>query len=320
MNVILKKIGELGIIPVIKIENVEDSLPICQALKEGGLPIAEITFRTQAADEAIKIIRSAMPEVLLGAGTVLTVEQIEKAMDAGAQFIVTPGCNKEVIRYCVQNKITITPGCCNPTDIETAISFGLDVVKFFPAESYGGLGTIKALSAPYSNIRFIPTGGINEKNIGDYLAYPEVLACGGSFMVKDEWIRNKDFYRITEATKQAVSQMLGFDLAHVGIHSATTDEARTTVKAFHDILDFPLKEGKASTFIGQAFEVCHSRIYGALAHIAIKTKSIERAVVFLTDKGIQFNESSAKYNDGKLTAIYFNDLVEGFAIHLVQNA
>lgn len=203
MNAVLEKIAELKVLPVIKIDNPAHTVPLCRALIEGGLPAAEITFRTACAAEAIAIARKEFPDMLVGAGTVLSVEQVKAAVNAGAQFIISPGLNPEVVRYCVDNDIPVTPGVVTPTEIELAMSLGLDVVKFFPAEAFGGVKTIKALSAPYRMMKFIPTGGITPDNLGDYLSCPAILACGGSFMVKDSFLANGEFDKITALTKTA---------------------------------------------------------------------------------------------------------------------
>ena len=183
MSDVLDRIGAVRLVPVVVIEDAEDALPLGEALMEGGLPCAEVTFRTEAAAEAICKL-STIEGLLLGAGTVLTVDQAKAAVDSGAEFIVTPGFNPEVVGYCVDNNIPITPGICTPTGIEAAMGFGLTTVKFFPAEAFGGLNTLKAISAPYGAIEFVPTGGINATNVLDYLAFPQVLACGGSWRVK----------------------------------------------------------------------------------------------------------------------------------------
>ena len=171
MNAVLEKIGAIGIVPVIKIDDVEKAVPLAKALCEGGLPVAEVTFRTEEAEEAIKRITAEVPEMLVGAGTVLTTEQVDRAVNAGAQFIVSPGLNPRVVKYCVEKGVPITPGTANASDIEQAIELGLDVVKFFPAGSLGGVSTIKALAAPYTKMKFMPTGGVNAKNLNDYLSF-----------------------------------------------------------------------------------------------------------------------------------------------------
>jgi len=218
MNKILETLGDYGIIPVIKIDDDSNALPLAKALFAGGLPVAEITFRTAFAKKAIEIITREIPDMLVGAGTVLTCEQVDNAIQAGAEFIVSPGINPKVVKYCIERGITIIPGCSSPTDIETALELGLDVVKFFPAEAAGGLEMIKAMAAPYGSVKFIPTGGINESNILSYLKFDKVLACGGSYMVKDEYIRNGEFDKITALTKQAVELMLGFEIKKIGVN------------------------------------------------------------------------------------------------------
>ena len=205
MNEVIQQFEKIGIIPVVVIEDAKDAEPLGRALVEGGLPCAEVTFRTEAAEEAIKIMCEKFPDMLVGAGTVLTIEQVDRAVAAGAKFIVSPGINPKVVEYCVNKNIPITPGTCTPSNIETAIEYDLDVVKFFPAEASGGLRYIKAIAAPYTGMRFMPTGGINENNIREYLAYDRVIACGGSWMVKSELIKSGNFNKIMELTKEAVT-------------------------------------------------------------------------------------------------------------------
>lgn len=203
MNKILEQIEKIGIVPVVVLEEAKDAEPLAKALCEGGLPCAEVTFRTDAAEESIRIMTEKFPEMLVGAGTVLTTEQVNRAVEAGAQFIVSPGINPNVVRYCIQRGIPVTPGTANPSNIETALELGLDVVKFFPAEPLGGLKMIKAMAAPYVGVKFMPTGGINATNVREYLAYDRILACGGSWMVKDDLIKAGDFAKITELTREA---------------------------------------------------------------------------------------------------------------------
>ena len=200
----LTKILNHRIIPVVAIQDVGHALPLADALIRGGLPCAEITFRTAAAAAAIEAI-AKRGDIDVGAGTVLKVDQVKQAVDAGATFIVSPGFNPKVVGYCIDNHIAITPGVSNPTDIEMALDFGLEILKFFPAEAFGGLKTLKAMSAPYTMMRFIPTGGIGPDNVLDYLKHPKVAACGGSWMVKSDLIAGGQFERITELTREAVA-------------------------------------------------------------------------------------------------------------------
>jgi 2-dehydro-3-deoxyphosphogluconate aldolase/(4S)-4-hydroxy-2-oxoglutarate aldolase len=204
MNKILTEIGLYKIVPVIIIDDKKNALPLAKALIEGGLPVAEVTFRTKAARESIELIANTYPKMLIGAGTVLTIDQVKEAVDAGAKYIISPGLNPKVVDYCVSNNISITPGIATPSDIERAFEFGLEVVKFFPAESLGGLDYLKAVSAPYGNLKYIPTGGIDEIKMPAYLKFPKVLACGGSWMVKSDLIAEKKFDEIKILTSNAV--------------------------------------------------------------------------------------------------------------------
>lgn len=318
MNEILVKIGRYGIVPVVKIDNADDAVPLGRALIDGGLPVAEITFRTAAAKEAIANISRELPQVLVGAGTVLSVDQVKQAVEAGAKFIVSPGFNPEVVKYCVDNDIPITPGCSNPTDIEMALGYGLEVVKFFPAESFGGLGTLKAMSAPYGSIKFIPTGGINEKNLNDYLSFDKVLACGGSWMVKGDLIKGGKFDVITAMTREAVKLMLGFELAHVGINMPDGDSSLDLTKKFAGAFDFALKEGNSSNFAGSGIEVNKSIGLGRNGHIAIRTNNIKRAIAYLESKGMEVDMTTAKGPENAMIAVYLKDDFGGFAVHLLQ--
>jgi len=205
MHDVLKQIQEIGIVPVVVLDDVNDAEPLGKALCEGGLPCAEVTFRTEAAEECIRIMSEKFPDMLVGAGTVLTTEQVDRAVDAGAKFIVSPGLNPGIVKYCVEKGVPITPGCANASDIEQALENGLEVVKFFPAEPAGGLPMIKALAAPYVNVMFMPTGGISPKNVRDYLAYNRILACGGSWMVKADLVKNKEYDKIVEMCKECVA-------------------------------------------------------------------------------------------------------------------
>ncbi len=203
MNDLIQRLGQLKIIPVIAIEDAGDAAALGEALIEGGLPCAEVTFRTAAAADSIRTM-ARQPTLLVGAGTVLNVDTVKRAVDAGAKFIVSPGFNPKVVSYCVEQKIPITPGTSNPTDIEMALDHGLTVVKFFPAEAMGGIKTLKAIAAPYGMMQFIPTGGITLANLAEYLQFSKVVACGGSWMVTKELLAGKQFKQIAEITRKAV--------------------------------------------------------------------------------------------------------------------
>lgn len=203
MNAVLEKIEKIGIVPVVVLNDAKDAEPLAKALCNGGLPCAEVTFRTEAAEEFIRIMTEKFPKMLVGAGTVLTTEQVDRAVAAGAKFIVSPGLNPKVVQYCIDKNIPVTPGTQTPSEMEKALEMGLDVVKFFPAEPAGGLKMIKAVAAPYTTLKFMPTGGINLGNVEEYLKYDRILACGGSWMVKGDLVSAGKFDEIEKMTKDA---------------------------------------------------------------------------------------------------------------------
>lgn len=319
MHPVLEQIGKIGIVPVIKIDDVEKAVPLAKALMEGGIPCAEITFRTAQGEEAIRRVAGELPDILLGAGTVLTTEQVDRAIDAGAKFIVSPGLNPKVVAYCVEKGIPVTPGCSSPSDIERALEFGLDVIKFFPAEQSGGLNFIKAVAAPYPNVRFMPTGGINAGNISNYLAYDKIVACGGSWMVPADLINQGSFDEIACLCREAVRSMLGFEVSHVGINAENEQEAAKAARMFETMFGFAFKNGNTSFFADKNVEVMKSPFLGRNGHIAIATGSVMRAQAFLERQGFAFLPDTAKYKpDGRMASIYLKDEIAGFAVHLLQ--
>ena len=318
MKDIYTSIYEVGIIPVIKIEDAANALPLAKALIDGGLPAAEVTFRTAAAADAIAAITKAYPEMLVGAGTVLTVEQADAAKAAGAKFIVSPGFNPEVVQHCQKIGVPMIPGTSSPSDIEKALSLGLTTVKFFPAEAAGGLAMLKAMAAPYGNVKFMPTGGLNEKNILDYLAFDKIIACGGSFMVKDDLIRGGEFDRIRDLTANAVKLMLGFKVKHVGINAENAEEARKIASLFAPF-GLEINEGNSSIFVAKDVEVMKTPGYGRLGHIAVETNNIKRAEAYLRRQGLSFIEASKKPDaKGNYKSVYIDADFGGFAVHLLQ--
>ena len=204
MSEMLKTIESFGVVPVVVLNDAKDAAPLAKALCEGGLPCAEVTFRTEAAEESIRIMATEFPEMVIGAGTVLTIDQVDRAVGAGAKFIVSPGFDPEIVDYCISKGIVVLPGCITPSEVAQAVKRGLEVVKFFPAEQFGGIATIKALAAPYTSVRFMPTGGISAKNLADYLGFKKIVACGGSWMVKGDMVAAGEFDKIKEMTAEAV--------------------------------------------------------------------------------------------------------------------
>ena len=292
MTDLIKKISLYGIVPVIQIENLEDAVPLAKALCQGGLPVAEVTFRTPCAAEAIKLMKQAYPDMLIGAGTVLNPAQVDQAIAAGSEFIVSPGFNPTTVQYCLDKNIPIIPGTSTPSDMEKAIEMGLDFVKFFPTEANGGLPAIKAMSAPYNQLKFMPTGGINLNNLHDYLAFNKIIACGGSWMVTPNLLNNKDFETIEEYTRQAVQHMLDIRLDNVELSS--NNELQT--KLSKNILNQVLGEKN------QQIIVSHDK--SIQTTLVLTTSRVDRLIHFLTQKGLEFDHSSIITNkEGKIVSI-----------------
>ena len=204
MSTVAEKIAELGVVPVVVLEDAKDAAPLAKALVEGGLPCAEVTFRTAAAEESIKLMTAEYPDMFVGAGTVLTIDQVDRAVAAGAKFIVSPGFDPEIVDYCLEKEIPVFPGCITPSEVAQAVKRGLKVVKFFLAEQFGGVATIKAMAAPYVGVKFMPTGGVNAKNLESYLGCDKIIACGGSWMVKGDLVKAGKFDEIKDLTAEAV--------------------------------------------------------------------------------------------------------------------
>jgi len=203
MNV-SETIQKMGVVPVVVLNDVKDAAPLAKALVEGGLPCAEVTFRTEAAEESIRVMTTEFPEMFVGAGTVLTIDQVDRAVAAGAKFIVSPGFDPEIVDYCLSKDIPVYPGCITPSEVAQAVKRGLKVIKFFPAEQFGGVATIKALAAPYTSVKFMPTGGVSAKNLESYLSFDRIVACGGSWMVKGDLVKAGKFDEIKALTEEAV--------------------------------------------------------------------------------------------------------------------
>lgn len=203
MKTLEEQFYEFGVVPVVVLERAEDALPLADALVKGGLPCAEVTFRTDAAEESIRLMSKNYPEMLVGAGTVLTTEQVDRAVAAGAKFIVSPGFDPEIVDYCLEKQIPVLPGCITPSEVAQAVKSGLKTIKFFPAEQAGGVAMLKAMAAPYNMVKFMPTGGINPDNLKNYLEFSRIICCGGSWMVKGDLINSGKFDEIEALTRQA---------------------------------------------------------------------------------------------------------------------
>lgn len=318
MSNTLDRLHTAGVVPVVVLERAEDAVPTASALLAGGIDVMEITFRTAAAPQAIRAVSEQCPDMLVGAGTVIDLDQCRQAVDCGARFIVSPGFREEVVRWCLDRQVAVTPGCVTPTELMAAMELGLKVVKFFPASVYGGLSGLKALAAPFGSMRFIPTGGIGEKNLGEYLDAGFVHAVGGSWLCGKGDISAGNFDRITALCRQARQTALGFEVVHLGINGEDADAAQSAARLFQDLFGFPIKCGNSSIFAGGGIEIMKSPFRGAHGHIAVGTRSIPRAIQALEAAGFSADLSSAKYRGEQMTAVYLNQEAADFAIHLVQ--
>ncbi len=318
MNDMFTKLHNLGIVPVVKIDDANKAVALAKAMIDGGLPCAEVTFRTAAAEEAIKLMSEAYPEMLIGAGTVLNPETAEKAVKAGAKFIVSPGFDEDTVKWCIANNVPVVPGLCTPSEIQKAINLGLSVLKFFPAEASGGVGMLKNFAGPFPNVKFMTTGGINQDNLGAYAQCPNVLAIGGSWMVKDKLINEENWAEITRLCQEAVVALQGLQMVHIGINSANETEAEKTVAGFAKF-GMTANYGNSSIFMDKAIEVMKTPFYGTHGHIAYKCYDLERTVYFMEQQGFTVKKESVKLDaKGLMKVCYFNEELGGFAIHLVK--
>ena len=316
MNAVIQTLSRIGIVPVIAIDDASKAVPLAKALAAGGLNAAEITFRTPAGEEALRQIAREMPEMLVGAGTVLTREQVDRAADAGARFLVSPGFHSEVTEYALSKGLLMLPGTAPPGELEQAMAVGLEIVKFFPAEQNGGVAKLKALAGPYPNLRWMPTGGINVKNMMDYLSFDRVPFCGGTWMVKKELIQQERWEEITAICREAVKTMLGLELGHIGINDTSPESAERTAEAFAALLGLEHKPGANSDFAGKCVEVLKKPGRGKNGHIAIACSNVDRAEYHLARRGYRFLEET-RITDALGTRVIYLDLeLGGFAIHL----
>lgn len=314
----LKRLADTGIIPVVIIEDVSNAIPTAKALLAGGVDVMEVTLRTKAGLDTIRSVAKNCPDILVGAGTVITLEQCKQCVEAGAKFIVSPGFKRELVKWCVDNDVTVIPGCVTPTEIMEAIELGLRVVKFFPTNIYGGLNAMKSLAGPFGDIKFIPTGGVDAQNIGDFAAAPFVQAVGGSWLCDKNDIATGNYEKITMQCTEAVKKLMGFELAHLGINTIDENESMSIVESLEKIFEFTIKPGTNSNFAGSGIEVMKSMYLGKHGHIAIKTNNIERAIAYLAKKGIVVDMETAKYKGDRLITIYLKNEISGFAMHLLQ--
>ena len=292
MNPIVEKVYQIGIIPVIAFNSVDEALPLCKALADGGLPAAEVTFRTACAEECIRKIHEEMPEMLLGAGTVLTTEQADRAMAAGASFIVAPGFDPEVCKHVIDKGGIMMPGTCSAGEMQQAMNMGCEALKFFPAEANGGVGMLKNIGAALKSARW---------------------------MCKSDVIKAGDWAKITAQSKEAVDTMLGLKLMHIGINTENEEEAMKMANLIGSLLNMKVAPGNSSIFVGnKEFEIMKKVGRGTNGHIAIGCNNVDRAIYHLSQRGAKFDLDSKVVKNGKTIACYFADEIGGFAFHLVQ--
>ncbi len=293
MSDIRKRIGSIGILPVVKIESAGDSENLAASLLAGDLPAVEITFRTDAAEESIRRIRKKFPAMLLGAGTVLTIDQIKRSVGAGADFVVAPGFNPKIAAYCTSHDIPFFPGINAPSQIEAALEYGLNALKFFPAEVMGGVKMVKSLAAPYPQVEFIPTGGIHVNNLNDYLSVPSVLACGGSWVAPAHMIRDGRFDDIAKLAHEAVAAVLGFTLSGVQLASSSESDTETILDFFASAFLLNKTETDTAVTAGGLIEIDKKMTgNGAGNRLVFSTNSLVRAMAFFERKKIAFQALS----------------------------
>lgn len=307
----------LGIVPVIKLDDAKDAVPLANALVAGGLPVAEVTFRTDAAAESIRRMVNEVPGMLVGAGTVTSIAKAGEALDAGAKFIVTPGFNPEVVSWCMDNNTPVFPGCTTASEVEAAMNLGLTVVKFFPAEQSGGLAKIRALCAPYPSMRFMPTGGVSLKNMAEYLAFPKIFACGGSFMVPDDAVKNNRWDEITSLSRQAVRTAQGYEIGHAGIYTNDESEAAEAGDLFSRITTQDIRDPGKSLFVGTGLEIMKFPA-DFKGHIGYAVTNVERSAQRLEQMGFEFDPQTVRRDEnGDRTFAYLKGVFHGFTVHLL---
>jgi len=314
---LLNLIRDIGILPLVAFETADDAVPVGKALVKGGLPLLEVTFRTGAAEESIRRLKRSCPELTVGAGTIHSVQQAQTAVDAGAEFLVTAGLRPDIIEWCKKQDVLIMPGVSNATDLEEVLDLGLNACKFFPASVSGGAEAIRAFAGPFPQITFLPTGGISEDNMADYLALPNVLAVGGSFVLPGDAIRAKNWDEITRLCNKLYRRLFDFELAHIGINTKDAAEAADAADRFCRLFDMERCEYPGSFFAGNMFEIIKGSFLGKNGHIGVLTNEIERAAAYLERKGFKMNpDTFVRDAAGNLQTVYLKEEIGGFAVHL----
>lgn len=319
MGSVFESITGTGILPVIAVTDVSKAVPLAGALKKSGLNHIEITLRSEQALASIEAIKNAYPDMTVGAGTILNTGQVDGALAAGADFAVSPGYNKKVNDYCAAHSLPHIPGCVTASEMEYCLDKGLTILKFFPSEANGGVSAIELLSGPYPDIRFIPTGGIDMANLAKYMASDKILAAGGSFMARSDMIASEKWDEITALCRKCVDIALGFKLAHVGINGSSEEEGSRHARRFADIFGLPVRDGSKSVFAGDILECGKMKFPGAAGHIAIGTRSIERAMYHMKAKGVRVTDHFMHYDKtGRIDSFYLAEEMAGLAVHIMK--
>ena len=313
---IIDIIKKNGILPIASIENEIDAIPIGTALYNAGIRVIEVTFRTDRALESMRVITSAFPDMYIGAGTVRTTKQVDQAMEAGCRFIISPGINSKVIKYCKKNNIPVIPGVATASEVEEALELGVTLVKFFPCESMGGIKTLQALSHPYPQITFLPSGGITGDNMMMYLEDPKVIAVNGSWLIDEDFHAKQNFDEIEMRAKQAVKKMLGFQIDHVAVNLPKNDLAEDAAEDFADIFDLEVTEDAQSFQAGGIFQAMKPSLRGLMGHMGVRTNSLERAEYFLSNRGVDFGLEN--HDAIEEDSIYLNTEIAGIAIQILE--
>ena len=317
---VMERIERAGLVPVVVLEQVDDAVPVAQALLAADLDIMEITMRTEAGIAAIRAVSEQVPDMLVGAGTILSLAKCRESVAAGARFIVSPGYDPVIVNWCIANQMPITPGCVTPTEITTALNAGIKTVKFFPANIYGGAKGCNNLYAPFKSagLRFIPTGGVNNDNLNEYADKPFILAIGGGWLCDPASVSSHNYAAITETAKAAIDALLGFEVVHVGINQENEEAAAEVSSALNKAFGFAIKSGALSNFASTAIEIYKSNYLGAMGHLAIRTNNVNRAIHYLSRRGYKVDMTTAKYKGDRMNTVYLTDEIGGFAIHLMQ--
>ena len=319
MSNVFDQISEYGIVPLVTLDDPNDAVPLARALVAGGIPIAEVTFRTAAGGEVIKRMAKEVPDIIVGSGTVHDIDHAKETVDNGGKFVITPGFNAKVVEWCVNNNVPVCPGTVVPSDIEEAMNYGLKLVKFFPAGAYGGTNTLKALAGRFGAMKFVPTGGVGLNNLTEYLDLPNVAAVGGSFVPPAKLVKAKDWDGITKLCQEIMSKVYDFSVGHVGINAGTPENAADVTNRITSLFSTATTEIEIAYFGGNLVEVMKVPFIGTNGHICVDTRDIKRAVAMLKRKGVQILEKNCRYDDkGNLINVFLEEEIGGFGFHVRQ--